>query len=181
MVKKSKISEEDEALFRANMRDVKPIKYSKVTLRPAKSAPMPKKVKISYEPESEPDFFSDYEKLPPVSGEDLLEFSRSGLQHKTLRNLRNGKYNIESILDLHGMTVSEARESLGSFLVRCRKKKVRLVLIIHGKGRDTSNPILKNKLNHWLRQTEQVLAFCSATIKHGRSGALYVLLKAESA
>lgn len=120
---------------------------------------------------------SDHENLQPVGSEDTLLFSRPGLQHKILRKLRGGQYNVDAILDLHRKTVEEAREALSHFLLACQKKQICHVLIIHGKGHGSGRPILKNKLNHWLRQTEHVLAFCSATAKDGRSGAVYVLLR----
>jgi DNA-nicking Smr family endonuclease len=83
------------------------------------------------------------------------------------------------VLDLHGKTSAEAREFLGEFLLQCQHENVRHVLIIHGKGKDSAIPVLKNKLNNWLRQTEQVIAFCTATPRHGGSGALYLLLRRQ--
>ena len=80
-------------------------------------------------------------------------------------------------MDLHGKTVEESKIALSRFLMQCQAKGIRHVLIIHGKGHKMGKPILKNKLNHWLRQIDDVLAFCSATAKEGRSGALYVLLR----
>jgi DNA-nicking Smr family endonuclease len=174
MRKKPEMTEDEKAEFRQAMRGVKPLSHTKIVAPPV---PTPKKRK-QQEVEEEASFvLSDYEKLDPVSGDELIEFSRPGLQHKVLRNLRTGQYNVNAILDLHGMTVSDAKESLTHFLKACQERDIRHILIIHGKGRDTTKPILKNKLNLWLRQIEQVLAFCSATAKHGRGGALYVLLK----
>jgi len=37
--------------------------------------------------------------------------------------------------------------------------------------------VLKNKLNLWLRQHNDVLAYCSARQSDGGAGAIYVLLK----
>jgi DNA-nicking Smr family endonuclease len=37
--------------------------------------------------------------------------------------------------------------------------------------------VLKQKVNDWLRQKNEVLAFCSARPNDGGSGAVYVLLK----
>lgn len=175
MSKKTKIDDQEKATFRDAMRGIKRIKDTKVTLAAPVKKVTPRKAELLDEPEYE--YFSDYETLPSVGSDDILQFSRPGIQHKILRNLRNGKYNIEATLDLHGMTVVEAQESLSQFLYRCQQRGVRHVLIIHGKGRTTHKPILKNKINHWLRQTEQVLAFSSATLKDGRGGSLYVLLK----
>jgi len=38
-------------------------------------------------------------------------------------------------------------------------------------------PVLKNDLNFWLRQHQEVQAFCSATQKDGGAGAVFVLLR----
>lgn len=176
---KNTINPEDQAAFREAMRGIKPlVTPAKAELKP-RNQPEIRKCKIKpAEDESYEIFpFSDYEKLPPVSSEDILEFSRPGIQHKMLRKLRQGQYNANAILDLHGKTSEEARESLSHFLQACQRKGLRYVMIIHGKSRGTGKPILKNKLNHWLRQTEQVLAFHSATQRDGSSGALYVLLR----
>ncbi len=176
MAKKSDLSDDDKATFREAMRGVKRLSHTK------RITPPPKK-EYFRQPPIEPDnndddfIFSDYEKLDPVASEDLIQYTCGGLQHKIIRNLRQGQYNIEAILDLHGMTVNEAKNSLSQFLASCKHKGVRHVLMIHGKGRGNSKPILKNKLNHWLRQTHDVLAFCSAMTKDGGSGALYVLLR----
>lgn len=115
--------------------------------------------------------------LPMVDGEQPISFHQPGVLNKMLRNLRKGQYNIEAILDLHGMTVEKAQHAVDSFLRQCIRDEIRVVLIIHGKGRHGEPPVLKNKLNYWLRNINIVLAFCSAAPFHGSRGALYVLLK----
>jgi DNA-nicking Smr family endonuclease len=176
MQKKPDIDDPDKKLFRDAMRGVKPlVQEKKITPEPPPPSYRPKK-RLAYEaPIAAP--LSDYETLEPLNSESLVEFKQSGIQNKVLRKLRSGQYNIEAILDLHGMTVDEAKETLYSFVLQCQKKGVSHALIVHGKGRVSGHPILKNKLNHWLRQLDQVLAFCSAKAKDGRSGAMYVLLK----
>lgn len=172
-MKKKEVSEEDKNEFRQAMRNIKPLVHTKII--PARRIPKRRKI----EPQEEKTFeFFDNESLPLVKGEDIIQYAKTGLQHKTLRKLRLGQYNIEAIMDLHGMNVDEAREKLAGFLLHCRQNNIRHVLIIHGKGHESA-PILKNKVNHWLRQTNQVLAFCSATARQGRGGALYVLLKTQ--
>ena len=176
MSKKTEISAEEQALFRQAVKDVKHITIRK-TIQPAPAKPPVRKKKLA-EPEDESfATFSDYDKLEPVTGADMLEYSKPGFQHKNLRKLRLGQYNVEAILDLHGNTVVEAKEALHRFLIQCEQKGTRHVLIIHGKGRSNTHPILKNKLNNWLRQIDQIIAFCSAAAKDGQSGAMYVLLK----
>lgn len=177
MTKKPGLEDDDINLFRAAMRDVKPLPSSNKILS---QHPLPtfrkKRQQITETINTAP--FSDYEKESPLSSDDLVEFSRPGIQHKILRKMRLGQYNVDAILDLHGMHVDEAKEALYRFLLQCLKQGVTHTLVIHGKGRSNMNqPVLKNKLNNWLRQMDYVLAFSSATGRDGRSGAMYVLLK----
>jgi DNA-nicking Smr family endonuclease len=53
------------------------------------------------------------------------------------------------------------------------------VRIVHGKGYNSwqNQPVLKIQLNKWLRQCDEVLAFCSARQADGGTGAVYVLIK----
>ncbi len=50
---------------------------------------------------------------------------------------------------------------------------------MHGKGHGSLHklPVLKTKVQGWLRQRDEVLAFCSARPVDGGTGAVYVLLK----
>ena len=112
---------------------------------------------------------------------DGLYFKRPGIQDMVLTKLRKGKFIIERELDLHGMNSSDAQTALGRFLLHCRRHDIRCVCIIHGKGRGSRDgkPVIKNKLNKWLQNIPQVLAFCSARASDGGAGAVYVLLKRE--
>jgi DNA-nicking Smr family endonuclease len=54
----------------------------------------------------------------------------------------------------------------------------RCLLITHGKGAQSNPPArIKSYVNHWLQQVENVIAFHSATPRHGGTGSVYVLLK----
>jgi DNA-nicking Smr family endonuclease len=72
-----------------------------------------------------------------------------------------------------------SRQALIRFLHECRGSGVRCVRIIHGKGHGSHQrkPVLKNKVNSWLHQINDVMAFCSAIPAHGGTGAVYVLLR----
>jgi DNA-nicking Smr family endonuclease len=109
---------------------------------------------------------------------DILSFSRSGLQHKVMKKLRQGKNPIEHALDLHGLTVDQARIELLEFLGECEAADIRYAIIVHGKGfRSKDKPVIKPMLNRWLRAADSVLGFHSAQPKDGGNGALYILLK----
>jgi DNA-nicking Smr family endonuclease len=169
MSPKPKISAAEKALFRNTMKNVKPLTHTK-TLSTLIKTPKP-------QPTIKESELTDEDELPPVTGSDFLQFARVGIQHKVLRKLKSAQYTIEAVLDLHGKTIAEAKEALELFLQECQQQHIKYVLMIHGKGQHSGSPILKNRLNHWLRQSKTVMAFCSAKIRHGHTGALYVLLK----
>lgn len=119
--------------------------------------------------------------IQPVDPNDYLAFARPGVQHGVYKNLRQGKYDIQSRLDLHRHTVEQARIALHSFVVDCQTHGVRCALVTHGKGEGREQPAkLKSCVNHWLRQFDQVLAFHSAQKQHGGAGSTYILIKKNS-
>lgn len=177
MIKKKEPPAEDLALFHEAMKGSVPLiqKKNRIT-KPAPAINRDRKKIPDEEPE---EFFSDIDEkdFPEVRGEEFISYKQAAISHKTLRKLRKGQYNVEAILDLHGMNTEEAKIAVEQFLIQCLQRQVRVVLIIHGKGHHSQGPVLKNKLNHWLRATKSILAFCSAAPEHGSRGAIYVLLK----
>ncbi len=178
MRKKHDISAEDEALFRASVEGVTPLRQDRIPHHNPPPPPRPLQREAD-EAQVLADMFSD--SLDPAdleTGEELL-FARNGLQHNVLRKLRRGQFSVSAELDLHGLRVEEARQALSQFLLHCRHTHKQCVRIIHGKGNGSrrQQPVLKGKVNHWLRQREEVLAFCSARPIDGGTGAIYLLLK----
>jgi DNA-nicking Smr family endonuclease len=106
---------------------------------------------------------------PDLSSEQVISFFRPGIQHRIFKKIA-----ISAVLDLHGETVESARVVLTQFLHYCTQKHYRYVRIIHGKGH---HAVLKNQIYHWLPQFPAVLAFESAAIRDGGTGAVNVLLK----
>ena len=106
-------------------------------------------------------------------------FTHPGLQTLQLRKLKRGQTPCEASLDLHRLIIREAEIAVAQFLTQAQQQNLRCITIVHGKGRraNTDMPILKNKVNRWLRSHPSVLAFCSALPKDGGTGAIYVLLK----
>lgn len=122
------------------------------------------------------------DEIKPLDPFDMLSFSRPGVQHGVFKNLRQGKYEIHSSLDLHGLTVEQSRQALWGFIKDCNRQGVRCGLITHGKGHGREEPAkLKSCVNHWLPQIDSVLAFHSAQKQHGGLGATYILFKKSSA
>lgn len=177
---KNKNDDDEFSLFRNEMSDAEPIKHDRLVHR--KPPPQPKvRTPSAAELTHDTSEFSSLFAPETVGNEEYLEYRGDGIQNRQFAKLKNGKVHLEAELDLHGLTLAKAEPTLSHFLEQCQQEKIRCVRIIHGKGwgsRD-NKPVLKSKLNHWLRQSDAVLAFCSATIEDGGTGALYVLLKRQ--
>ena len=166
----------EHPLFRAAVAGVTPlVPPNKVTLEKPLPRPLPRDAD---EDRSYQDDLSDSIPYVREAGEPL-SFSRPGLQRQTLRHLRRGGSRVEDELDLHGLTVAQARPLLIGFLSRCRANGARHVRIIHGKGlrSATGEGVLKAMVASWLAQRDDVLAFHEARPADGGSGAVMVLLK----
>lgn len=117
--------------------------------------------------------------VPLLKSNDILEFKRPGIQHGVFRKFRLGQYDIEARLDLHKLTVEEARREVFRFLRECVEFELRTAMILHGKGDRNPEKIatLKSHLAVWLPQLDEVMAFHSAQKHHGGTGAVYIMLK----
>lgn len=166
-------SQQDLDTFKSAVKGIKRIKHDKVPLTSYQKTPPTLSKGTIKQTTLE---LNETDRPAAVGAEAPLSYHQSGISHKILRNLRKGQYNIEAVLDLHGMTANEAKIAVSNFLQQCISDQIRVALIIHGKGRSTQ-AVLKNKLNQWLRGITDVLAFCTASTAHGSRGAMYVLLK----
>lgn len=171
---KPQLPESELKIFREEVEDVEPLRID--TIEPFHRRPPPIPRPRPVEPDEEtPLPLSESE----VKAYDYLLFARPGVQRRVLAELQRGVFPIELEVDLHGLKVEHARRVLAEFLADCRERRIRCARIIHGKGRGSGGPIpvLKAKVNYWLRLYDQVLAFCSATPRDGGTGAVYVLLR----
>lgn len=181
MKDKKALSEDDKALFRDAVGDVKGVANDKA---PDSST----KPKAQVRSSKQDDRSVMESLLSELSEADLLEtgehlsYTAPGVQRAVLRKLKSGKYAIQAELDLHGMTLAIAKTELGGFLVECQHRRLLCVRIIHGKGRKQADksPRMKPAVNQWLQSNKKVLAFCSAPANDGGTGAVYVLLKRVS-
>ena len=176
MIKKYEIKDEDLEIFQQAMKGVQPLKHNKITPIPAEKRGKPLYSATAREINSSLSL-NESQEIALVESESFISFKQESVSYKILRNLRKGQYNVEAVLDLHGMSVENARIAVYQFLQDCLQDGIRVALMIHGKGRRHQMPILKNKLNHWLRHVNEILAFCSASAREGSRGAIYVLLK----
>ncbi|MCH9696962.1 MAG: Smr/MutS family protein [Gammaproteobacteria bacterium] len=176
----------DSDLFRQTVGKVEPVNHE--PRHTPESKPIPRILKKrDYECDQIlelSDQFTDFSIFPDQNPDELDStasrmFIRPGVQNRTMKQLRRGKIPLQNSLDLHGLTAVQARQKLNAFIANSIASKHRAVMVIHGKGTRSSHgkPVLKNRVNVWLREHDSVLGFCSAAAHHGGSGALYVLLK----
>lgn len=168
----------ENAVFREAVQDVTPLNCDKVPLYQALVPAIPHQLHLESRMIQQDMLSEAYDPAELETGEELV-FVRAGIQHSVVHKLRRGQLSINAELDLHGMIVRHAREAVANFLRDCCHRHVRCARIVHGKGNGSwqKQPVLKVKLNHWLRQRDEVLAFCSARGSDGGTGAVYVLIK----
>jgi DNA-nicking Smr family endonuclease len=173
-----KLDENDAHLFREAVRDVKPLDYdAPVVEPPRRPPPRARFTRADRHAVLQESLYADVGDPELASGEELV-FAREGVQKVVLRKLRRGQYRVQAEIDLHGLTVAEAKEALRTFLAHALHQHFRCVRIVHGKGLRSGHrgPVLKGAVSSVLRRVGPVLAYVSARQVDGGTGALYVLL-----
>ncbi|MFI5444329.1 Smr/MutS family protein [Polaromonas sp. UC242_47] len=110
--------------------------------------------------------------------DEALSFRRPGMGPDVVRKLRRGNWSIQRQIDLHGLRREDARDTLSLFIREAHKAGLRCVRVVHGKGLGSpgKTPVLKGRVQSWLIQKTEVLAFVQARPAEGGAGALVVLL-----
>lgn len=171
-------SPDDRELFRRVVAEARPLAVDVVP--PPRRKPPPK-ARFARRDEREvlqESLAADLEHVEADSG-DGLRHSHPSIGRKTFRRLARGGFSVQAALDLHGLTAAGAHAALSEFLDDCRLRGHTCVRIVHGKGRGSGarGPVLKRKVDLWLRRRQDVLAFVSARQVDGGTGAVYVLLR----
>jgi len=177
------MQDDDFSLFKAEVRGVKPITHDRAEVGKPKAdrqklAGLRQSATVSSDKALVIDGMSD-QFVIDVGAEDELMWRRDRVQETQLRKLKLGQIPFEGSLDLHGMTVEKARETLWDFIAEATRLEVRCVRVTHGKAArlDGKRPMIKSHVNTWLRQHPQVLGVASCSARHGGTGAVYVMLK----
>jgi DNA-nicking Smr family endonuclease len=174
-------TDDDSSLFRRSMGDTKPLRQDKLA-PDYKPKPRPR-ASFSRQDEREAlreSLDGDIEEIETGAGESL-RFNRPSVGRQTMRKLARGNFSVRNEIDLHGMTVPEARNALREFISESCYRGHTCVRVIHGKGLGSGErgAVLKAKVNNWLRRFDEVLAFVSTRQVHGGTGAVYVLLRKD--
>ena len=96
--------------------------------------------------------------------------------------LKRGLIRPETKIDLHGKTLSEAKNSLSHFIKSSINNNIRCILVITGKKKtlNGSKGLIRENLPLWLKENElfnYILFHCYAIKKDGDDGARYILLR----
>jgi DNA-nicking Smr family endonuclease len=170
----------DVDLFRAAMADVSPLKGRRKAPATAPTTAIPPAGRRTTTDQ------------PPPSGRaaSARERASAGAFDRDLdRALARGRRRPQATLDLHGMTLAAAERAVARFLEEAAALDLRLVLVVTGKGlREVSGRIMGGRIREefpaWLNRGEnraKVRATKPAHLRHGGSGAFYVLLRRRAA
>jgi len=173
------VTDDDIDEFRRALGDAKPLKHEdRVPEMKPKPKPRARFAKADEREVLNESLQDDFDTLEHGSGA-ALRFHRPSVGRRTMRKLARGGYSVQAELDLHGMTLDEARPRLADFIDYSAMQGKLCVRIVHGKGLGSGDrgPVLKNAVNRWLRKWESVLAFVSTRQVDGGTGAIYVLLQ----
>ncbi|WP_408595532.1 Smr/MutS family protein [Limnohabitans sp.] len=172
-------AEAERHLFVRAVGAVQPLPVKeRVHLPPQRSAPWPLQQDLDDQAALVESMSDEFDVSTLLDVDDQLSFRRPGIGTDVTRKLRKGEWSMQGQLDLHGLRSDEARTALGQFIRDAKRMGWRCVRVVHGKGLGSpgKEPVLKSKVQRWLVQKNEVLAFVQAKPSDGGAGALVVLL-----
>jgi DNA-nicking Smr family endonuclease len=173
-------AEDDTALFRREMKGVSPSRPSnRVEPHRVRVAPVPLK-RLEDERLVLEELALLAGGIDDIEIEEDHAYLRPGLPREVVRKLRRAHWVVQDEIDLHGMTGDEAALATARFLSDARRRGLRCLRIIHGKGLRSHNrePVLKGRIRKLLARRAEVLAFAEPRAADGGSGAVIVLIEA---
>ena len=170
----------DQDLFRQAAGRVQPLAApAPASLRPEKPKPLPLQRQRDEEAALQETISDEFDASTLLETDEHLSYRRPGIGPDVIRKLRRGDWALQGQLDLHGLRTDDAREALGQFIREAQKQGLRCVRVVHGKGLGSpgKTPVLKGRVQSWLAQKKEVLAFVQARPAEGGAGAVVVLLQ----
>jgi DNA-nicking Smr family endonuclease len=172
-------AEAERNLFAASVGKVKPIAHQD-RVHHASQRPTPTRLQQELDDQAAllESMSDEFDVSTLLDVDDQLSFRRPGIGTDVTRKLRKGEWSLQGQLDLHGLRSDEAREAVGQFVRDAKRMGWRCVRVVHGKGLGSpgKEPVLKSKVQRWLVQKQEVIAFVQAKPADGGAGALVVLL-----
>lgn len=181
--RRSRQATADRDLFLQAAGKVQPLAVpAKAPLRHEKPRPVPIQRQRDEEAALQETLSDEFDASTLLETDEHLSYRRPGIGPDVTRKLRRGDWAIQRQLDLHGLRTEDARVALGQFIREAQKQGLRCVRVVHGKGLGSpgKTPVLKGRVQSWLAQKKEVLAFVQARPAEGGAGALVVLLQPAS-
>ena len=171
----------DAEIFDASMQDVRPLDRNEGPARVAQ----PVAIRSNRDEEEALRVLEEFcrsGRVEPVHTREYVEHVAQDIGRLYLDDLRTGRFAIQVHLDLHGMTLDQARPALDTFIEASVRAGYGCVRVVHGRGRHSlgKRPLMKQKVEQWLRHRRLarfLIAYTSARLVDGGGGAVYVLLR----
>lgn len=173
----------DKDLFRKAAGPVQPLQQApKALLKKEQPQPIPVQRQRDEEAALQEALSDAFDASTLLETDEHLSYRRPGVGPDVTRKLRRGDWAIQRQIDLHGLRTDDARAALGQFIREAQRQGLRCVRVVHGKGLGSpgKTPVLKGRVQGWLAQKKEVLAFVQARPAEGGAGALVVLLQPAS-
>lgn len=158
------LNPEDRVVWKKVARTVSPRRYPKGK---GSAKPLP----------SREDFANMLRVSPPAS-EPVKRLPKS-LEINQDKKIRRGRVEIDSKIDLHDMTQSEAKPALVKAIMRAAKHNKKCLLVVTGKGARLDG-VLRRNFPNWINDPglrPHIATYAQAHQRHGGAGAWYVFLK----
>jgi len=178
MTRRRQLSDEERALWSGFTRSIMPLRPAKATKTAKTAKPPAAGQKAAAPPRGEP----RAPPPPPAKSPPLAV-----LERRLKQRVARGRDAIDTRIDLHGMTQSQAHDALHRFLRQAQANGAKIALVVTGKGTRTAarggsseGGVLKRQVPMWLALPEFrpfIVGFDQAHVSHGGEGALYVRLR----
>ena len=192
--KRRQVGDAEHTLWTRAVRDVKPLQGNRSDEPAKRPAADGKRAELAPAESS-----GRLQQPPGVGSRPLVPTTLpplTGLDRRTSQRLARGQVDYEARLDLHGLTVEQARVALMRFLAESAANGRRLVLVITGKGaapiaRHTLHGAdyfdtperqgrLRRQLPLWLAEPDMrvfITGYQPAHPRHGGGGAFYIRIR----
>lgn len=173
------LSPEEQTLWDAVVRTVRPIKGRRLISAPPVVAPPPAAAKPPKSASAPP----PGPKPAPAPIRAPAPVLDSGWE----KRIRGGTLVPDMAIDLHGHSLSAAHVRLDRALAQARAQDVRTLLVVTGKPRPRDGGLgggqrgaIRSEIGHWLHGSAHADAIASVRVahpRHGGEGALYIILR----
>ncbi|WCP14184.1 hypothetical protein sphantq_02628 [Sphingobium sp. AntQ-1] len=178
-----RLSSEEEALWSALARTVRPIRHSPRALPVTPTtAPLPIEPSIKTRLTSPP---ARTLKTPPVA--PPARSPAAVLDTGWERRIRSGNVTPDTSIDLHGHTLSSAHARLNQAIAAALSRDARVLLVVTGKPPKSAESegkgrrgAIRGEIGHWLETSPYADRIASVRVahpRHGGDGALYLILR----